>query len=1021
VSTRRVSTAGAYAVAADGPPRVSTAGVYVVHGPNQRRISTAGVYVVEQETVEPPPGDDGWSEWSAPVSYTTPSGPSKPTLNASPSTGFALLVGSAYSHSQSKAHKATEFDLGGVIVAYGTPVTQHLEEELDPSTLYTGRRVRYQDEDDEWSLWSNAISYTTADVPRPAKPVLTVPDRSDVWALLRSTAFSHVDAEISHDGVQWQVDTAAGNFSGVPLYDSDVLPVDEAGNWRDHVVEELTASTQYRARVRHRASDGLWSLWSTVVSFTTLAVQPPPAWAPTLAVTGPTEVRERYYGAMWGVPISASVEEDTIWKMSQIWTYRKNPDNSYTHIARDQWSNGGPDYVVPVFELGSYRITLRHVVEKDAKLIFTGLGILELETEVVPAVLAPRIETPTGENSINSGPIEITWAALAGYPVDSMVDLEYKREGDANWSMIGGGLAADTGLYSWSIVGLPVGIYQIRIRMKTAEETSRWRYGVPFVLGPVSSLVLADGSTLDDYETGGVLHAKDWYADPIRSAIDMSQPYYGAQIVGTHWQRYLPTLEPRDLEIVAQVQSRCWESTQWWAYQFNAMRRGGVGAALLGSNDHVWTNQPGDGHQESGMFGLWSQFYSSTSYTVPWWSTLNGAAQINWKGNVYGRGSGVTTLSGRAKNSVVGLSEIVRAGYCYEWSPEVEHDPWYQVRMRVAVVAIRANGNRDYRVRIQVAGPDQEPQGPDAWSIDKVIQNVDLDCGMAGLVAWMGSALNDDVQVRFRGLKVLPLDYGDCITIDPDPPLPLTLKTNIYCEQLTVWAINYEGIAPPSLLESDFVVHRVDTGVELYALTSNVAEWKFNPGQLPTNLQLEASVRWKDIYTGLWSDWSSTQFTIDTIPLIGKLVLVSPPSGTEVDELTEIQLVWKLEGSTTQDVTYSGWATHNNTRVNLFSGLTVTQYNLDLTRFVTGSIFIQIDAYGPCDTRTILYFVLEREAADELCWPIEEVRIGPLNTIKDLATAHIETVDKLNELIRCFNISMETIWEKLWPDVKPRK
>jgi hypothetical protein len=141
---RRVSTAGVY-VAVTGPTRVSTAGVYVVHGPNERRLSTAGVYVVTPET-------------PAVV------GPAKPTLTGTPTPSAISWNGSAFAHPGGKAHKTTEIDLGGTVVALG-PVTSYMESGLAPATTYGNRRIRYQDEDDVWSEWSDAVSATTLASP----------------------------------------------------------------------------------------------------------------------------------------------------------------------------------------------------------------------------------------------------------------------------------------------------------------------------------------------------------------------------------------------------------------------------------------------------------------------------------------------------------------------------------------------------------------------------------------------------------------------------------------------------------------------------------------------------------------------------------------------------------------------------------------------------------------------------------------------------------------------------------------
>jgi hypothetical protein len=85
---------------------------------------------------------DGGTAPAEPVPVDQP--PDTPTLTVADLTPTsARLVGSPYSHPQDKPHIATEWDLGGTVVATG-PVTEYLEVGRNPATQYTGRRVRYR-------------------------------------------------------------------------------------------------------------------------------------------------------------------------------------------------------------------------------------------------------------------------------------------------------------------------------------------------------------------------------------------------------------------------------------------------------------------------------------------------------------------------------------------------------------------------------------------------------------------------------------------------------------------------------------------------------------------------------------------------------------------------------------------------------------------------------------------------------------------------------------------------------------
>jgi hypothetical protein len=980
--------------------------------------------------------------------------PDTPTLTANPGTGFALLTGSAYIHSSDKAHAATEWDLGGTVVQTG-PVVLYQEIDLDPATLYAGRRVRYQDEDGEWSAWSAPVSYTTLDVPRPNTPTVAVEDVGPEWVQLRSGAYSHVDLSVEHTAARFRLTTPGG----VLIHESDVLEVDEDGTWSLYIYanedEPLTAATNYRGGVQHLGSDGVWSLWGEV-AFATLAepVDPPPP-PEDEPLQGPLLVREDYYQPRWAKILTPSASGASMRKYGLLDVFMPALAVSTSNCGistvdyvpfvagtqRDHVSKDRPGTVVVLEGPGWYTPTVQPIYSTSSYSPCSGRypdAYAASPFFVPPTLFAPLIESPDGAAPLTAASVTVRLAALSPAPLTATLDLQYSRDGLA-WTDVAQDeafgevvtiaqlppeLAFDARSGSvevaWDIDSLPPGVYQLRARMVApvdedverplvagsaiveGVEYTRWRYSVPLYVH-VPGLLHAPTDTLVGYVEGGDNSNVEWDADPIRSRL-LAQNL----ITGPQWQRWLDAGEPLDVEVTAQIQGRAWDPSTWAYWQFNALRRSGVGAVLSGD--------------AGGQFGIDAAVHYGGAHPIPDYSSLVSNRASSWKRDLlYGRSSARLRINRR---SVGGTSYVdaVGVGNLHEGLPlgaPVQREPWYAVRMRVTTLAIHPNDRRDVRVRAQVTGPGIEVAGPDVWHIDTTLTNVELPCGGAGLLSSMSSAINPDVQTHFRGLMVLPLDYGPCGPAEP--PSALDIKTNVYCEQLTVWGINHEGIQPPSLLEAELVISWVSTGIELYSTVGTTTEWKFPAGQFPTDVMLEAKVRWQDTYTELWSDWSSLQFVIDSMPRIGQLTLVSPLGDVELDDLTEIQLVWKLEGGTTDEVTYSGWATHNGTRVSLFSGITATQYNLDLTRFVTGSIFVQIDAYGPCDTRTILYFVLEREAAEELCWPIEEVRIGPLNTIKDLATAHLETVDKLNELIRCFNISMETIWERLWPDVKPRK
>lgn len=102
------------------------------------------------------------------------------------------------------------------------------------------------------------------------------------------------------------------------------------------------------------------------------------------------------------------------------------------------------------------------------------------------------------------------------------------------------------------------------------------------------------------------------------------------------------------------------------------------------------------------------------------------------------------------------------------------------------------------------------------------------------------------------------------------------------------------------------------------------------------------------------------------------------------------------------------WVSHN------MGGTTVTWDKL-LSEFELKQFYVF--GINLLDSFDMTLFPEEEEERElDLCWPIEEIRLGPLNTIRDVATAHQEIMDRLNQFIRCFNKNMQEIYNYTHPD-----
>lgn len=97
----------------------------------------------------------------------------------------------------------------------------------------------------------------------PDTPTLTVDDVGETDVDVSGSAYNHADGD-PHAASQWQVDLQAGDFS-TPVFDSG----DDTTNLTSRNISGLSVGTGYKARVRYKDDDGIYSDWSNAVNFTT--------------------------------------------------------------------------------------------------------------------------------------------------------------------------------------------------------------------------------------------------------------------------------------------------------------------------------------------------------------------------------------------------------------------------------------------------------------------------------------------------------------------------------------------------------------------------------------------------------------------------------------------------------------------------------------------------------------------------------------------------------------------------------
>lgn len=239
-----------------------------------------------------------WSPWSAETGFSTNqppanSPPDRP-YNLSPANGSTSvsvsisLASSAFAdvdagdtHYSSQwqirrqdspmDYSVTTFDSGVTTISKTSLGTGYAT--LDFATTYCWR-VRYQDNHEAWSAWSEETSFTTgrASGNPPDTPVNQSPAQGETGVsltpTLSATPFSDPDPGDTHYASHWQVRAASSpsDFSAL-TYDSNPT----TGALASCTIPGglLATGTAYCWRVRYRDNRSAWSAWSAETVFTT--------------------------------------------------------------------------------------------------------------------------------------------------------------------------------------------------------------------------------------------------------------------------------------------------------------------------------------------------------------------------------------------------------------------------------------------------------------------------------------------------------------------------------------------------------------------------------------------------------------------------------------------------------------------------------------------------------------------------------------------------------------------------------
>lgn len=208
-------------------------------------------------------------------SITSPTNAATGLMPAITLTGSAFAVtGASDTHASSTWQIATDSNFNTIVTEISNSSTYKTSwtVNLNLNTTYYAR-VRYTGTTYSNSNWSNTVSFSTVanytpNVPGITSPVAAATNQGPLVSFT-ATAFAMDGGNATHTSSDWQIATDAGFTTLVSSATGDTV------NKTTWTSASLAVSTTFYARVRYLASNGIYSAWSTTVSFTTKAVYVP--------------------------------------------------------------------------------------------------------------------------------------------------------------------------------------------------------------------------------------------------------------------------------------------------------------------------------------------------------------------------------------------------------------------------------------------------------------------------------------------------------------------------------------------------------------------------------------------------------------------------------------------------------------------------------------------------------------------------------------------------------------------------
>lgn len=219
-------------------------------------------------------------------SITSPSNGATGLIPTMTLSGSAFAVtGASDTHLSSDWQIATDSGFTNVVSSLTADTTNKTSwtVNLSLNTTYYAR-VRYKGTTYGNSNWSATISFSTVANYTPNTPSITSPTTGATGqgptVSFSSSAFAMNGGSATHTSSDWQIATDSGFATIVFSTTNDTT------NKTSWTSPSLTVNTTYYARVRYLASNGIYSGWSTAISFTTKTAYLPNT--EEAIITGPT-------------------------------------------------------------------------------------------------------------------------------------------------------------------------------------------------------------------------------------------------------------------------------------------------------------------------------------------------------------------------------------------------------------------------------------------------------------------------------------------------------------------------------------------------------------------------------------------------------------------------------------------------------------------------------------------------------------------------------------------------------------